>query len=93
MYIKKSKVIMIGKEAFCYLWNRERAERGFSPTPDERLNYLWDRCHKVNGLKDIDGDSFVWTVDRIIEILKENGFDYTPAEDRESICIGLGDFQ
>ena len=89
MYIKKTKVILIGEEAFRYLWNREREEGGYKPTPEERLDYLWNRAHKVNGMKDVDDDSFTWKVDRVIEILKENGFDYVPYEDREVICVGL----
>lgn len=83
------ETIIIGKEAWKFMWNFERKKGGFKPLNEEQLERLWLRIQdfrnrganpKTHPIKKgeirIDKDSFNIKWDVVKQTIVDNGFEY-----------------
>ena len=100
--VKTSEVIAVGKEAYRYLKNLSREQRGCKPLNDEQFEKFWRKLHKTkDGLKEIDNNSlgggdftyngkwWAWSVEIIRIMLKDAGYTWQELGTRETHCVNV----
>lgn len=101
-WVHKSDVIGVNKEAYIYLQNIQRVQRGCQPWTPEQQDKMWRRCYKTkDGLKEIDDESlgggdgtrngrwWSWDVETIRGMLKDAGYNWVEYGTRESIEVSI----
>ena len=103
MRAKTSRTIWIGKNAYLFLDEEERKQRGCKPLSNDQKEKLWERLKKSprfrNGQYNVYNNSFgggdgtyngrwrSWPVEEIIRMLEKNGLEYQNGEEMEYIEV------
>lgn len=101
MKVKTSHTIWIGENAYLFLSEEERKQRGCKPRSNLQKEKVWERVKKSprcrNGQYNVSNNSFgggdgtyngrwcSWSVEDIIKMLDKNGFEYRNGEEIEYI--------
>lgn len=90
-----SKEIKVEKNAWIYLVNESRHQRGFEPMTDEVIEKRWNRIRTSENYAFLHNDSlgggdgtkngkwWGWTVENLIDMLEKAGFTYEFGKDIE----------
>lgn len=95
---KVSETIIVGKEAYFYLRQISRVQRGCEQFTDEQMEGIWQRvnAHDRIRLSDTslgggdgtyDGKWWGWNVDMLKKMLDEAGFIYTEGDPLEYMSL------
>lgn len=97
--VATSETIMIGREAYFFLREEERKQRGCKPLTPESEERIWNRITKRDGLYQCTNDSFgggdgtyngrwwSWPVATVKKMLDEAGLEYQEGETVEFIRV------
>lgn len=89
---RTSQTLLIGKEAWAFLKNECRKQRGLNPISDSIKDKMWSRRRKVNGKAQIMDDSFgggdgtytgkwtSWSLEDMKGMLDKEGYEYEIGE-------------
>lgn len=92
------EAILISKEAYTYLHNKQREYYGKRPWTEEQAEKWWRRCYKVRGKQLVTRESYgvnkggrwhSWTVPEIKDMLTKAGFEYEDTDPVETIDVYL----
>jgi hypothetical protein len=93
------KTILVDKEAYLYLNEISRKERGCSPLTETQKDRIWSRAFKYNGKRVLDDDSigggdgtycgkwWSWSLETIKDMLTKAGFKFEDGPDIECSYI------
>lgn len=99
MKIVKQQTILIDRDAYFYLANKSRVERGFPPLTKEQEERNWSHQPKWDGRTKVSDNSFGggdgtrdgkwcgWSVDKLKAMLTVGGYGYDDGGERECILL------
>ena len=85
----KRETILVDKDAYFYLRQESRKQRGGGVITPDQENSIWNRLCKIDGKRQVCGNSFgggdgtvdgkwwSWSLDDIKNLLTQGGFSYT----------------
>ena len=97
--MNRSETILVNRDAYFYLRDIQRTQRGLEPLTDQQKEKHWNRVEKENGMRKLydhsmgggdgtyDGKWTSWDVATLKQMLTDAGFTYQDGEPMEYISV------